>query len=299
MWFWSATQSYTLKVGRTPANVKTRCMQHYAKKGTQLKRKRLWKPPHTGLSHDADVSFSLFCLMSWCLSWRSWCAAALTKTFYINLYEWNICNHTGGHDRAAVFANPSTDSRVVPRGRTGPSAELRTRPESLWYRRLPPVYGLILPSVYFSIAFKLLMSRGSVDVRELQRKCLKRNSGNDFRHIFRCFFSVMQWDEHVKEKCCTQLLCRRNYLDRCRYCNTECSGISSHWRQASLWSRVLYKEPVYEYCFALCNPRGRVVGWGIYAACRNVTGSSPDEVDFFQFTKSFQPALRPWGRLSL
>jgi hypothetical protein len=35
---------------------------------------RLWKSPHTGLSHDADVSF---CLMSWCLSWRSWCAAAL------------------------------------------------------------------------------------------------------------------------------------------------------------------------------------------------------------------------------
>jgi hypothetical protein len=40
---------------------------------------RLWKPPHTGLSHDADVSFSLFCLMSWCLSWRSWCAAALKE----------------------------------------------------------------------------------------------------------------------------------------------------------------------------------------------------------------------------
>jgi hypothetical protein len=27
--------------------------------------------------HDGDVSFCLFCLMSWCLSWRSWCAAAL------------------------------------------------------------------------------------------------------------------------------------------------------------------------------------------------------------------------------
>jgi hypothetical protein len=41
---------------------------------------RLWKPSHTGLSHDADVSF---CLMSWCLSWRSWCAAALTHWIFI------------------------------------------------------------------------------------------------------------------------------------------------------------------------------------------------------------------------
>jgi hypothetical protein len=38
---------------------------------------RLWKPPHTDLNHNSDVSFCLFCLMSWCLSWRSWCAAAL------------------------------------------------------------------------------------------------------------------------------------------------------------------------------------------------------------------------------
>jgi hypothetical protein len=45
------------------------------RKGAQLKRRRLWKPSHTGLIHDADVSF---CLVSWCLSWRSWCAAALT-----------------------------------------------------------------------------------------------------------------------------------------------------------------------------------------------------------------------------
>jgi hypothetical protein len=52
-------------------------MRHDAKKGAQLKRMRLWKPPHTGMSHDADVSFCLFCLMSWFLSWRSWCAAAL------------------------------------------------------------------------------------------------------------------------------------------------------------------------------------------------------------------------------
>jgi hypothetical protein len=29
------------------------------KKGAQLKRMRVWKPPHTGLSHDADVSFML------------------------------------------------------------------------------------------------------------------------------------------------------------------------------------------------------------------------------------------------
>jgi hypothetical protein len=31
----------------------------------------------SGLNHDADVSFCLFCLMSWCLFWHSWCAAAL------------------------------------------------------------------------------------------------------------------------------------------------------------------------------------------------------------------------------
>jgi hypothetical protein len=50
----------------------------WRKKGAQLKQMRLWKPPHISLSHDADVSFCLFCLMSWCLSWRSWCAVALT-----------------------------------------------------------------------------------------------------------------------------------------------------------------------------------------------------------------------------
>jgi hypothetical protein len=38
---------------------------------------RSWKPPHTSLSHDADVSFCLLGLMFWCLSWRSWCAAVL------------------------------------------------------------------------------------------------------------------------------------------------------------------------------------------------------------------------------
>jgi hypothetical protein len=44
----------------------------------------IMKPPHTGLNHDADISFMLtnhewsnFYLMSWCLSWRSRCAAAL------------------------------------------------------------------------------------------------------------------------------------------------------------------------------------------------------------------------------
>jgi hypothetical protein len=45
---------------------------------------RLWKPPHTSLSHDADVSFWGFCLMSWCLSWRSWCAVAL------KIHVWQI-----------------------------------------------------------------------------------------------------------------------------------------------------------------------------------------------------------------
>jgi hypothetical protein len=47
------------KLGRTPSCVKTRRLRHDAKKGAQLKRMRLWKPPHTGLSHDADVSFML------------------------------------------------------------------------------------------------------------------------------------------------------------------------------------------------------------------------------------------------
>jgi hypothetical protein len=46
---------------------------------------RLWKPPHTGLSHETDVSFCLFCLMSWCLSWRSWCAAALNVFMAVNI----------------------------------------------------------------------------------------------------------------------------------------------------------------------------------------------------------------------
>jgi hypothetical protein len=69
-------------IGRTPACVKTCNSQDtmsatWRKERTQFKRMRLWKPPHTGLSHDADVSFCIFCLMSWCLSWRSWCAAAL------------------------------------------------------------------------------------------------------------------------------------------------------------------------------------------------------------------------------
>jgi hypothetical protein len=59
--------------------VKTRCLRHDAKKGAQLKRMRLWKLPHTSLSHDAVVRFCLFFLMSWCLSWRSWCAAALKQ----------------------------------------------------------------------------------------------------------------------------------------------------------------------------------------------------------------------------
>jgi hypothetical protein len=67
------------KVGRTRhpsryVTVKTRCLRHGAKKGAQLKRMRLWKSPHTGLTHDADISF---CPNSWCLSWCSWCAAAL------------------------------------------------------------------------------------------------------------------------------------------------------------------------------------------------------------------------------
>jgi hypothetical protein len=43
---------------------------------------RLRKPPHTGLIHDADVSYCLFCPMSWCLSWRSWCTAAITVTIW-------------------------------------------------------------------------------------------------------------------------------------------------------------------------------------------------------------------------
>jgi hypothetical protein len=45
--------------------VKTRCLRHDAKKGAQLKRMELWKPPHTSLSHtltsyqDSACSFSL------------------------------------------------------------------------------------------------------------------------------------------------------------------------------------------------------------------------------------------------
>jgi hypothetical protein len=46
------------KLGRTPACVKTRCLRHDAKKGAQLKRMRLWKPPHTDLSHDAAETCS-------------------------------------------------------------------------------------------------------------------------------------------------------------------------------------------------------------------------------------------------
>jgi hypothetical protein len=60
----------------------------WRKERRQLKRMRLWKPPHTGLSHDADVSFCLFSLMSSCLSWRSWCAAVLTvQTWRWKRYE--------------------------------------------------------------------------------------------------------------------------------------------------------------------------------------------------------------------
>jgi hypothetical protein len=69
--------------------VKTRCLRHETKKWAQLKRMRLWKPLHIGLSHDADVSFGLFCLMSWCLSWRSWCAAALSVQVRHSL-QWTI-----------------------------------------------------------------------------------------------------------------------------------------------------------------------------------------------------------------
>jgi hypothetical protein len=71
--------------------VKTQCLRHDAKKEAQLKRMRLWKPPHTGLSHDADVRFCLFRLMSWCLSWRSWCAAAL-KEHYISGPSMSLIN---------------------------------------------------------------------------------------------------------------------------------------------------------------------------------------------------------------
>jgi Mn2+/Fe2+ NRAMP family transporter len=60
------------------------------RKGAQLKRMRLWKPPHTSLSHEADVSFCLFCLMSWCLSWRSWCAAALRAHVCSIASDWRI-----------------------------------------------------------------------------------------------------------------------------------------------------------------------------------------------------------------
>jgi hypothetical protein len=40
---------HPLKLGHTPACVKTQCLWHDAKKGAQLKRIRLWKLPHTGL----------------------------------------------------------------------------------------------------------------------------------------------------------------------------------------------------------------------------------------------------------
>jgi hypothetical protein len=78
----SCVTMHESKVVRTPACIKTCNSQDamfatWRKKGAQLKRMRLWKPPHAGLSHDADVSFCLFCLTSWCLSWRSWYAAAL------------------------------------------------------------------------------------------------------------------------------------------------------------------------------------------------------------------------------
>jgi hypothetical protein len=76
--------------------VKTWCLRHEAKKGAQLKRMRLWKPPHTGLSHDADVSFCFFCLMSWCLSWSSWCAAAL-KQLSSKIASFVCVRHTFTH----------------------------------------------------------------------------------------------------------------------------------------------------------------------------------------------------------
>jgi hypothetical protein len=75
------------KVGRTPACVKTCNSQDtisatWRKKGAQLKRMSLRKPPLTGMSHDADQSRMkqdcVFCLMSWCMSWCSLLVPVLT-----------------------------------------------------------------------------------------------------------------------------------------------------------------------------------------------------------------------------
>jgi hypothetical protein len=83
--------SSLLKVGRTPACVKTCNSQDtisatWRKERSTIETNEIIKPPHTGLSHDADVSFCLFCIMSWCLSWRSWCAAAPKEAFNIKIY---------------------------------------------------------------------------------------------------------------------------------------------------------------------------------------------------------------------
>jgi hypothetical protein len=67
--FSSSTSRSTL--GRPHTDMRQDTMSAtWRKERAQLKRMRVWKPPHTGLNHNAGVSYCLFYLMSWCLSWR-------------------------------------------------------------------------------------------------------------------------------------------------------------------------------------------------------------------------------------
>jgi hypothetical protein len=82
------TSSYFSKVGRTLACVKTCNSQHtmsatWRKERSKIETNEIMKTAAHRSESWCLRQFYLFCLMSWCLSWRSWCTAALRSTFIL------------------------------------------------------------------------------------------------------------------------------------------------------------------------------------------------------------------------
>jgi hypothetical protein len=60
----------------------------------------------------------------------------------------------------------------------------------------------------------------------------------------------------------------------------------------AFFTLALYESQWSASC-SICLLMGNVFQLGHYATSRKVAGTSPDEVDFFQFTQSFQPHYAP------
>jgi hypothetical protein len=80
---------------------------------------KLWKPSHTGLSHDSDVSSCLFCLMFWCLSWRSWCHIRIC--FYVCVKQSDFIKYR--------FLSSRVESYITT---DGPSASVSSDKAPIW-----------------------------------------------------------------------------------------------------------------------------------------------------------------------